>query len=351
MTAPRADTSADRAGSVITTRVLDGFDDRSVTPDEWNALLEFGDSDVIYLTWHWLRAWWRTLGAGQLLLTAAERDGQLVAIAPFYVDSGMVFFVGSGSSDNMDFIGDIGDPRVLDALMRAARTTATRFVGFRLYCVLETSRTSARVRAAADRLGLVCYEEQRWPAPVIDLGVDRNRVLASVDDRRMERCEQYFRRRGELTLRQYRAGDAVAPHLEAFFEQHVSRQAVSDEASQFTDRRRRAFVEQLTRTATDTGWLQFSLLDWDGRPVAFEYGLSYRGTYYSGPSSSAVDLARRSPDHVLLRQLLLAALADGVETYDLGVGDESFKFSFATRLRHVCTWGLYPRELLDTSVS
>ena len=137
------------ATAPVTARLLDGFDDPSFGPAAWNLLLHQGDTDVVYLTWHWQRSWWETLGRGRLLLVAAERAGRVVAVAPFYADSGMIFLVGSGVSDYMDFIGDIGDPDVLDALLQVARAEVPRFVGFRLYCVLETSRTAARLQAAA----------------------------------------------------------------------------------------------------------------------------------------------------------------------------------------------------------
>jgi CelD/BcsL family acetyltransferase involved in cellulose biosynthesis len=336
--------------SVVSVRVLDGFDDPTITPDEWNALVRESDTDVVYLTWQFLRTWWRTLGRGQLLLIAAERAGRLVAIAPFYVDTGMVFFVGSGAADYLDFVGDVGDATVLDALLRTAREHAVGFVGFRLYCVLESSRTKSCLQASAARVGLECFEEKRWPAPAIDLA-DTEGVRASASDHRLAKRESYFSRRGSLMLRQFTDGESIAPHLEAFFEQHISRRAISEPDSQFLDRRRRAFVEQLTREASDTGWLRFSILDWDGRPIAFEFGLAYRGTYFGGPSSAAVDLAKRSPGHVLLGRLLQYALDDGIETYDLGVGDDSYKFLFATRLRHVYTWGLYPSELMGPLVT
>ena len=332
--------------SAVAVRILDGFDDPTIRPDEWNALVLEGDTDVVYLTWHFLRAWWRTLGRGHLLLIVAEREGRPVAIAPFYVDTGMVFLAGSGTSDYLDFVGDIGEPAVLDALLRKARDEAPGFVGFRLYCVPESSRTGARLKASAERLGLDCYEEDRWPAPVIDLAGSPDRVLASASDTRLAKRESYFSRRGPLTLRQFTDGESVARHLEAFFEQHISCRATSKIESQFLDRRRRAFVEQLTRRASDTGWLRFSMLDWDGRPIAFEYGLCYRGTYFGGSSSVAVDLVRRSPGHVLLGRMLRSALDDRLETYDLGVGDDSYKFFIATQLKHVYTWGLYPSELM-----
>ena len=335
------------ATRVVTTRVLDGFDDSSFGADAWNTLLHRGDTDAVYLTWHWQRSWWETLGRGRLLLIAAERAGQVVAVAPFYADSGMLFFVGSGVSDYMDFIGDIGDPDVLDALLRTARAKVQGFVGFRLHCVLSTSRTGARLEAAAGRLGLECYEEKRWRASLVDIASDPERVRALASHRRVVRHEHYFLQRGTVTLRQFQGSEAIAPHLETFFEQHISQSAMATEASPFVQRPRRAFFERLSAAAEETGWPRLSLLDWDGRPIAFEYGCQYDGTYFSGPSSCAVDVARRWPWHVLLRQLVLSALDARVATYDLGAGDDATKFLLATDLRHVCTWGLYPTEFLQ----
>lgn len=47
-----------------------------------------------------------SLDSGQLMLILAERNGQPVALAPLFADSGMVYFVGSGGSDYLDFVGD-----------------------------------------------------------------------------------------------------------------------------------------------------------------------------------------------------------------------------------------------------
>ena len=42
-----------------------------------------------------------------------------------------------------------------------------------------------------------------------------------------------------------------------------------------------------------------------------------------------------------MRQLLLAAAAEGTHTFDFGLGDEAFKSRFATRVDVVRNWGLY----------
>src|SRR5689334_16014636 len=105
----------------IQTHVLTGFDDPRCCPGLWAKLLALGDTDEPGLTWHWLRAWWQTLGQGTLLLIAGEREGQVVALAPLYVHGGMVFFLGAGESDYLDFVGDSDAPGVLTALLATAR--------------------------------------------------------------------------------------------------------------------------------------------------------------------------------------------------------------------------------------
>src|SRR5438876_7955121 len=106
----------------VKTRVLRGFDDPAFGPERWEELLRAGDTDVVFLTWHFQRSWWETLGRGELLLLAVERDDQVVALAPLYLESGIVYFLGTGfESDCLDFIGDVGDPEVLDAILETAR--------------------------------------------------------------------------------------------------------------------------------------------------------------------------------------------------------------------------------------
>jgi CelD/BcsL family acetyltransferase involved in cellulose biosynthesis len=334
--------------SPIRTRVLTGFDDPALGAGQWDALLRQGDTDVMYLTRAWQRSWWEAFGQGQLLLIAAERDGRVIALAPLYADAGMVFFTGAGEADYLDFIGDVGDPQVLDALLRTARARVPDFEGFRFYGVLDSSRTGQRLQEAAARLGLECCTERNvWPVPVVDLAGQPQEAAAAADKKSLRKLERYFRQRGLLRLRQFRDGEAILPQLGEFFHQHATRWGVTSYADtdrhlNFLDPARRGFFERLTRAAAPAGWLRFSRLEWDGRPIAFEFGYGYRGTYFGGPSSFAADLARHSPGQVLLRHLLLAAIGEGLTGYDLGIGAQPYKLRFATRCDHMRTWGLYP---------
>ena len=77
----------------------------------WAQLLERSPTRVVFLTRGWLEAWWQTLGEGTLLLALAERDGRRVALAPLHASGDIVSFLGTDSSDYLDFLGSEMSPR------------------------------------------------------------------------------------------------------------------------------------------------------------------------------------------------------------------------------------------------
>ena len=193
--------------SAVSTRVLQGFDDPTFGPKEWQQLLSSGDSDVVFLTWHLQRAWWESFGSGELLLILAERDGRPVALAPFYTEWQMIFFVASRRSDYLDFIGDVSDPAVLDALLQAARERVLGFQGFKLHCVPSLSRTGQRLKEAGVRLGFECYHSRDIPCPALDMAGQPQVALAAAKKKSLVRRENYFRREGSLEVRHFCNGD------------------------------------------------------------------------------------------------------------------------------------------------
>jgi CelD/BcsL family acetyltransferase involved in cellulose biosynthesis len=325
----------------IRTHVVRSFEDPRCNAELWARLLCQGDSDEVCLTWHWLRSWWETLGKGELLLIAAERRGEVVALAPFYYLEGMVFFLGAGESDYLDFIGDLSDPEVLPALLGTAREAVSEFIGFRLHFVLQRSRTGQRLQEAAARVGLDCLAEDELPAVEIDLIGEREAIDRALQ-RSMLKREEFFRQRGPLEIQQLQESEAIRRHLPAFFAQHLARWQAKDLPSPFTDARHRAFLERFLEVAAETGWIRFLCITWQGHPLAFEFAWYYKGEHFSAPWCFAIEHARHSPGHVLLRQSLLAAQAAGLQRYDLGGGDQTYKFRFPANVKRCTTWGLYP---------
>lgn len=59
-------------------------DEWQASESSWAALLTASDADPLFLSWHWLRMWWRHFGQGrfELLLVAGYAGDTLVGVAP-----------------------------------------------------------------------------------------------------------------------------------------------------------------------------------------------------------------------------------------------------------------------------
>ena len=325
---------------VITTRVLEGFEDSSFAKDGWQKLLESGDTDSVNLTWEWQRSWWKSFGKGRLLLVLAEVDNAPVALAPFFTDEGMIYNL--FPEDILDFVGDISDPAVLDSLLNAARSSVENFVGFRLYFIPNTSRTSSFLQQAAVRLNLSCYDEESFPSPFLDIEADPDKAWDMTRKKSLRRHENYFKREGELEVFHLTKGEDILPNLQDFFAQHIRRRNATEAPSIFLNTHQQQYYLRLTKEISQTGWLRFTRINWKGKAIAFHYGLCYQSRYLFGIPSFEIELAEHSPGEVLLRQLLLAAISEGAKTFDFGLGDESYKYRFSNNVTHLHTWGLYP---------
>lgn len=324
----------------VHTRVVESFDDPSLGPDRWEALLDASGLDLVSSTWQWQRDWWEASRFTELLLVVAERDGEPIALAPFYADEGLVSFVGLGSAPFFEFLGEVDDG-VLDAILETAASHADGFFGFSFHYVLDSSPTGWRLRAAARRLGLECHDEGSMPAPVMDLAGQPDRALAAAGKKSLRRGEKALRREGTLEVRQFTDGAEILHQLDEFFDQHVSRWAGTSSPSPYRDPGERARVLELTLALAATGWLRFTRLEWNGRAIAYDYGTCFGGRYSTRASTFSVDLARYSPGQILLRHLVLAAIEEGARTFDFGLGDQPYKLRLATHVETARAWGLY----------
>ncbi len=330
--------------SEISVQVFNRFEQVPLAAREWNCLLRDGSNNAVFMTYQWQRAWWESFGRGELLLAAALRQGRIVAVAPFFYDSGMIYFVGSGGSDYLGFVGDVSDLAVLAALFDAARQSVADFIGFVLYMVPDSSRLGPQLSQVAAKLDLLLFDEGEIIAPVLDAAEDG---FASAGNKSsLVRHDRHFRREGRIDVIHSSQHSEILPQLDEFFDQHVTRWRGTPYPSLFLDPSQRAFYETLTTAASDEGWLRFTRILWNDVPIAFHFGFHYAGAFLWYKPSFEIEMARRSPGEVLLRELLLLATEERATVFDFGIGDEAFKRRFATRYESVRTWGLYSRDKL-----
>ena len=244
--------------------------------------------------------------------------------------------------NTLDLIGDISDPELLDAILLAAAKYVDGFVGLRFHFIPDTSRTGHFLKESADRLGWKCYLEDELPSPIMDLRGKPEVALACTRKKTMIRRENQLRREGSFDVHHFRDADDVLPQLDEFFDQHVDRWADTETPSKFRDAQQRESFRRRTEELAKAGWLRFSRLDWKGHAIAYHRGSCYQGHYKYGRTTFASEAAEYSPGTVLLRHVLLDAISEGAHTFDFGLGDEAYKYRYATDVVHVQTWGLYP---------
>jgi peptidoglycan/xylan/chitin deacetylase (PgdA/CDA1 family) len=68
--------------------------------------------------------------------------------------------------------------------------------------------------------------------------------------------------------------------LPSLFDLHTRRWAEEGKRGVFYWDRKRRFYFELSRVLLDRGWLRLSLLEWNGRILACQYGFAYNGTYF-----------------------------------------------------------------------
>ena len=333
--------------SAIQYHLLNGFDDPMLSPATWNELQTRGSGDNVFMTWHWQKTWWEVFGRGKLLLIMAVKDLQPIAIAPLFADSEMIFFVGSGGSDYLDLIGETNDPEITEGLLSLAIANTPGVLGCRFYHLPATSSTKTVLEKVARKLGWDCFDEGGLNCPLLSIKDFPEKAVAATMKKSLLRHESWFNRNGGIQIQHFTRCSDILPHLDSFFEQHIARWAGTPFPSLFHDTAQQHFYKRLCETASETGWLCFTVLTWQQNPIAFHFGMNYKGNFLWYKPSFDITLAKHSPGEVLLRQLLLKAICEKAAYFDFGLGEESFKDRFASSTASVQNIGLYPPSITN----
>ncbi len=322
-------------------RVSHAFDEACIATCDWNGLVEKTGGQV-FMTWHYQKAWWEVFGRGKLIIISAFEKNELIAIAPLFADEGMVYFVGSGGSDYLHFIGDTSSEAVLETMLKLAIKEVTGFLGFLFYHVPAAIKLHEKLNAISQKCGWNFYIEDEQIAPIMSIIEFPLQAKEAVNKKSLLRHEAWFNRNGNLSVQHLSNTSEILPWLEPFFEQHRQRWSVTAYPSLFNDDKQCLFYKKLAEAAGQSGWVRFTVLLFNQNPIAFHFGFMYHAKFLWYKPSFDIGLAKQSPGEVLLKQLLTNAIETGAEIFDFGLGDEAFKQRFATHNNKVINIGMYP---------
>lgn len=292
----------------------------------------------IFQHWHWIRAFYSAYsGAVSLFAPVVYHGDKLIGVLPLVRKDHVLEFLGSPESDYNDLISERGNaPWVLQAALEMLLDSDAR-VGWESM-ILENlpaySRIVSSLAKLPPRLRSHLQPLVRCQSPTILLDENKTAVLdALMNKDQLKRYDRKLRKLGRVTFRHIETRDEAREHLGHFFRQHINRCAMNGTRSQFLQPDRRKFYEALIQECDLQTHLRFAVLELDGRPVAYHFGLQFNGKFTWYKPAFDVDYWDYSPGDVLLLHLFRYARESDVREFDFSVGNEPFKFRFANHVK------------------
>jgi CelD/BcsL family acetyltransferase involved in cellulose biosynthesis len=314
--------------------------------ERWNALVAANETNTIFQTYEWFDAWWESFGARRELFFLVVREGDEIVGFAALMRRRSAFgwrqleFAGTGNADYQDFILPKDKPRALAAISGFLRESWLRWDRFALANVPGHSSTLSLL-AAARGTGLRIVDEIHVPCPTLMFQSNAEQARHMIDKYSVRRPLNWFRKHGKVSFRHVGSVEEINTLLPTFFDQHRRRWENVGKPSLFSDARQMRFYELLALKLHARGWLQFSVVELDGAPIAFHYGFDYGGCVTWYKPAFAVKYAEHSPGLLLTRQLIEDCLARSRRELDFTIGDEAFKTRFASAWRFNVYLGVY----------
>lgn len=336
------------AGS-LSVRRLRSWDEVARLCPPWNELLASSSSRTAFLTWEWLSSWWSAFGSSQelMLLACQDGDGNVVGAAPLYrARLGSPFSVplrmlrlvgvGSGDSDNLDFvIRQGGEAAAVRACLDWLWDHPSEWDVLELTTVPAESSVVRALLADLDGRR-ARYARGEWVHLAIPLPGNweaYHRALSKKMRWATSYSVRHLERLHHVRLRRCESEAELPSCLEALFRLHTARWGLRGEAGNFGLPQRRGFYADVARRFLAAGRLDFWLLDVDGRPAAVHFGFRYAGTHYH--LDGGFDPAYRSLSVGLVLQALVVRqlIQDGIREYDFLGGDDAYKLRWGAERR------------------
>ncbi len=318
---------------------------------EWNSLVSRSTSDRIFSTLEWQANWWRAFHPGPLhVLTCRDASGQLLAIAPLFIDSNKGERVLSlvGCKEVTDYLDIIIDRARLDELLPAVidQICAMRPQYDRIeFCNLpEASPVLAAMPDLFRHRGYCVEIRQEDVCPVVELPDTWGDYVSSLDKKQRHELRRKLRRAQApaLDVNWYFVGPDH--DLDEEMGHFLELMAASDHAkSHFLDGPgNRDFFGNIAAVMLERGWLRLSFLTIAGQRAATYLNFVCNNemlVYNSGLRPETY--GHLSPGIVLLAWNIRASIEQGISRFDFLQGNETYKYQMGGRDEAV--FNLYAR--------
>ncbi|MBM0106200.1 GNAT family N-acetyltransferase [Steroidobacter sp. S1-65] len=332
----------------ISIQLIERRADIPLTAAAWNAVVARNETNSIFQTYEWFDAWWQTFGAAhQLFFLLLRADNRIIGFAALMLRRRLLGgtrleFVGTGNADYQDVVvlpGHKGAAMI--AICDFLHAHAGRWRSAWLCNVPTQSSTLNYLRSLGAGHELYLVDEAVLRCPSLQLQSEQHEAERLLKKYSMKRPLNWFAARGEVQFRHLSSPAEIQRQLPVFFDQHARRYRAAGRASLFESASQRAFYTKLASTMQTSGWLLFSVVEFNGQPIAFHFGFDYSGSITWYKPSFEVRYAEHSPGLLLTRKLIEDGIARARREVDFTIGDEPFKDRFANMSRFNETLRVY----------
>lgn len=312
-------------------RIVRDFAELEAISGEWDTLaLSSSARGAVFQIWAWARASWAARSETvRLHAPLVMESGRTVGIMPLVIEGQRLKWLTAPFADYTDILTS-GERAVevlaicYEELLRSPDWTD---------CVLQNVPDTSILLSVSNRMPaplrkrITSVPRFRYSA-VQENGSD---VLDHMSRKRSFRHhENRLARHGKLQFRHIESHVEIALHLDSFFAMHIARSALVGRKSQFASPQTQQLFRTLVTEMNPAGMLRFSVLEIDGRPLAYHLGFEQGERLVCYVPTFHVDYWDLAPGEVLFRNLFKYASQKHLTEFDLTIGDEAYKSRLAT---------------------
>jgi len=330
-------------------RTFKTWDELAAIRPAWENILQGAEALTIFSTFEWLGAWWKAFAKDKELvaLVLSNSNDEIVGVVPLYTDlveTALPFrvrrlrFVGDGSedSDNLDLIIRAGyETSCTQAFLSWLESNPDWDI-----CELNTlPMDSAAVPSLVSGLKRRRWSLQRREGPrtTISLPDTWDSYVSGTISRKEKTKIGYYTKRLEKRFRpsitKCENAQAIPASLAILFELHQKRWQLKGGPGSFASAERCELYYNMAPSFVERGWLEFWILELDGKPVAAQYALRYRNAVYSLQEGFDPAYSSERVGYVLRAHVLKTLIDQGIQQYDFLGGEEASKIRWGAQKR------------------
>jgi CelD/BcsL family acetyltransferase involved in cellulose biosynthesis len=317
--------------------------------EEWNALLEQTSVDSVFLRHEWYGCWWKAYGADKELSVVLIKEGdRLIGISPLMISKAYfrgfpvrkVGFIENKESPRSDFIVLQDTEKVIENTIGYLTKQKRRWNLLVLNNIPTDSETLEVVQAVCRKRNFGFLIRPSLNSPFLRVDADWETFYGKTTQRlkkRLRNNRNRIEKLGAVTVEDCAESGVDQLPLEDVFS--VGWKSWKSEIGKCISctPENRTFFSELGSSARAQGWLSLWILRVNGKSIAFEYHLKYKGVVHALRSEFDEEYSRYSPGSVLDSHIVRHVIENKFKEYDMGGSSDAYKSRWTPDVRRHCS--------------